>query len=146
VAVIVAKSRERTLEFARLGSGAGHRRGRQMKHPDPEDQPLTLTVRSIQRKPQRVFVEWSHREGEWNPSLESGVGVRGRLPLGTKLISSVGFRAAVGVALKGRRRSDGVVVWVRTCAIKPYRGTSHIKKRHPVGPYSRTMPRVPGGS
>ena len=27
-----------------------------------------------------------------------------------------------------------------------YRGTSFIKKRHPVGPYSRTMPRVLGGS
>ena len=27
-----------------------------------------------------------------------------------------------------------------------YRGTSFIRNRHPVGPYSRTMPRVLGGS
>ena len=28
----------------------------------------------------------------------------------------------------------------------PYRGTSLIKKRTPLGPYRRPMPRVPGGS
>ena len=31
-------------------------------------------------------------------------------------------------------------------ALHPYRGTSFIRNRHPVGPYSRTMPRVLGGS
>ena len=29
---------------------------------------------------------------------------------------------------------------------KPYRGTSPIRKRLPLGPYSMPMPRVPGGS
>ena len=38
------------------------------------------------------------------------------------------------------------MIAVRGMGLKVYRGTSVIRKRTPVGPYSRTMPRVLGGS
>ena len=49
---------EPTLEFARLGSGAGHRRGHQMEDPDPEDQPDLVQI----RVPEDVHPTFKDRE------------------------------------------------------------------------------------
>ena len=51
-----------------------------------------------------------------------------------------GTRAAARVESKGSWLLDQVSASV------VYRGTSLMRKRNPLGPYCRPMPRVPGGS
>ena len=73
----------------------------------------------------------------WQPNWPNGSGDSRD---GQKQPTAAGALAQLAMERKGRRCGDGLVWWV-AC-----RGTSLIRNRRPLGPYSSTMPRALWGS